>query len=36
VDLQAGRTYAMLCNFQDTDDAPPHTELGMVKEFVVQ
>jgi hypothetical protein len=35
VDLEPGRTYALLCNFQDTEDAPPHTELGMVKEFVV-
>lgn len=36
VDLEPGRTYALLCNFQDAEDAPPHTELGMVKEFVVE
>jgi len=36
VDLEPGRTYALLCNFQDDEDAPPHTELGMVREFVVQ
>ena len=36
VNLEPGRTYALLCNFRDAEDAPPHTELGMVKEFVVQ
>lgn len=30
-DLEAGRTYALVCNFRDTDDAPPHTELGMIR-----
>lgn len=30
-DLEAGRTYALVCNFRDTDSAPPHTELGMMK-----
>lgn len=29
VDLQPGRTYALVCNFQDEPEAPPHTALGM-------
>lgn len=29
VDLLPGRTYALVCNFQDEPDAPPHTALGM-------
>lgn len=35
VDLEAGRTYALVCNFQDTPDAPPHTALGMRAAFAV-
>lgn len=35
VDLLPGRTYALVCNFQDQPDAPPHTELGMVTSFRV-
>ncbi len=34
-DLEAGRTYALVCNFQDSDSAPPHTELGMMKSLHV-
>ncbi|MGH7540959.1 MAG: hypothetical protein ACRELC_08175 [Gemmatimonadota bacterium] len=30
VDFSPGRTYALVCNFQDEPDAPPHTALGMV------
>jgi hypothetical protein len=30
VTLLPGRTYAMLCNFQDGPDKPPHSSLGMV------
>ena len=30
VDLLAGRTYVWACFFQDTPDAKPHSELGMV------
>lgn len=29
VNLVAGRTYVLICNFQDTDDTPPHLHLGM-------
>jgi hypothetical protein len=30
IDLIAGRTYALFCNFQDGPDKPPHSALGMV------
>lgn len=30
VDLLPGRTYALVCNFQDEPEAPPHTALGMI------
>ena len=33
VEMEAGRTYALLCNLRDTDDAPPHIALGMVRIF---
>lgn len=33
VELESGRTYALLCNFTDTDDAPPHIALGMIRIF---
>lgn len=33
VELETGRTYALLCNFTDTDDAPPHIALGMMRVF---
>lgn len=35
VDLEAGRTYALVCNFTDTDEAPPHAALGMMQPFTV-
>lgn len=35
VDLQRGRTYALVCNFRDQPDDPPHTELGMFAGFEV-
>ena len=35
VDLETGRTYALVCNFTDSDDAPPHTALGMMLPFTV-
>ena len=31
VDLIRGRQYLLLCNFQDTDSAPPHLHLGMMR-----
>ena len=30
VDLLPGRTYVWVCSFQDTPEAKPHIELGMV------
>jgi hypothetical protein len=35
VDLEMGRTYALVCNFTDSEDAPPHTALGMMRPFTV-
>lgn len=35
VDLLPGRTYALVCNFRDEPDAPPHTALGMTASFRV-
>lgn len=35
VDLLPGRTYALVCNFQNEPDAPPHTQLGMRTSFQV-
>jgi hypothetical protein len=35
VGLETGRTYALVCNFTDSDDAPPHTALGMMLPFTV-
>ena len=31
VDLVPGRRYLLLCNFQDSDSAPPHLHLGMMR-----
>lgn len=31
IDLLAGRSYVLLCNFSDTPDAPPHGNMGMFK-----
>lgn len=36
VDLQPGRRYGLVCFLQDRPDAPPHTELGMHHDFVVE
>jgi hypothetical protein len=36
VDFQAGRTYVLLCEFQDAPDAPRHAALGMVKALAVR
>lgn len=36
VHLEAGRTYLLVCNFRDHDDAPPHAALGMVASFTVE
>lgn len=35
VDLLPGRTYAMVCNFEDGEGQPPHVALGMVKSIEV-
>lgn len=35
VDLETGRTYALVCNFTDSEDAPPHAALGMIQPFNV-
>lgn len=35
VDLVPGRTYALVCNFRDEPDDPPHTVLGMRGSFAV-
>ena len=35
VDLQAGKTYALVCNLRDDEDAPPHAALGMRTTFEV-
>ena len=36
VDLAAGDTYLLICNFRDTPDKPPHTALGMIASFKVK
>jgi len=36
VDLVAGRTYLLICNFRDAPDKPQHIELGMFASFQVQ
>ena len=35
VELVAGRTYMMICQFQDADSLPPHIAMGMQASFVV-
>jgi hypothetical protein len=35
VDLLPGRTYALVCNFEDGEGQPPHIALGMVKSIEV-
>ncbi|MBC7897806.1 MAG: hypothetical protein H7066_20470 [Cytophagaceae bacterium] len=34
--LESGRSYILLCEFQDTPDSPVHATLGMFKEIVVR
>lgn len=36
MDLAGGSQYALVCNFRDGPEAPPHTELGMFTGFTVQ
>ena len=36
VDLVAGRTYLLVCNFRDAPDKPEHTQLGMFATFEVR
>lgn len=36
VTLESGRTYLLACHFADSDDAPLHSELGMLKVLVVR
>lgn len=36
LDLQPGRTYALICTFRDGEGAPPHTALGMFGSFEVE
>jgi hypothetical protein len=35
VDLEAGRTYAVVCLMRDDEQAPPHAAMGMVGSIVV-
>lgn len=35
VDLLPGRTYALVCNFEDGEGKPPHIALGMAKAIAV-
>ena len=35
VDLRPGRTYALVCNFEDGEGKPPHVALGMAKSIEV-
>lgn len=35
VDLLPGRTYALVCNFEDGEGKPPHVALGMAKSIEV-
>ena len=36
VNLEAGRTYAVICNLRDAPDKPQHTSLGMFATFTVK
>lgn len=36
VDLAAGRTYALVCQFQDAPDQPPHMAKGMIGSIRVE
>jgi hypothetical protein len=35
VDLEAGSTYGLICNFVDAEGDPPHLALGMLRTFTV-
>lgn len=35
VDLEAGRTYAIVCMIRDSAEAPPHAAMGMVGSIAV-
>ena len=35
-ELSSGRTYMMICQFQDADSLPPHVVLGMQAAFTVK
>lgn len=35
VEFTPGRTYALVCNFTDSEEAPPHSALGMMSAFTV-
>ncbi len=34
-DFLPGRTYGLMCSFQDAEDKPPHVMLGMLSSFAV-
>lgn len=36
VDLLQGRTYMLICQFQDADTLPPHIAMGMHASFVAE
>lgn len=36
VDLQAGRSYAVVCLMRDGEQAPPHADMGMARSFIVR
>lgn len=36
VHLEAGRTYLLVCGFQDTDESPVHSQLGMIRALHVR
>ena len=36
VELTAGRTYVLFCNFQDAPDKPRHMMIGMLASFQVK
>lgn len=36
VELESGRSYALVCMFEDEEGDPPHVALGMVRSFRVE
>lgn len=36
VELESGRSYALVCMFEDEEGDPPHVALGMVRSFSVE